>query len=153
MYEWKLPPVLSVNKECCVLKATALQTLKMSTKGHRWKEGAEATPSGVHPEEMLGETAQGTGFQEQRCISKQWFQWAQTLHPPKHRKALDSLTSDVWFSLINNNLLMFWLPDVFLQNSYISWLPAPTPHLLLNSFSALSKMLCLRLEILRISTE
>ena len=49
----------------------ALQTLKMSTKGHRWKEDAEATPSGVHPEEMLGETAQGTGFGEQRCISKQ----------------------------------------------------------------------------------
>ena len=39
----------------------ALQTLKMSPKGHRWKEDAEATPSGVHPE-MLGETAQGTGF-------------------------------------------------------------------------------------------
>ena len=28
-------------------------------------------------------------------------------HLPIHRKALNSLTWDIWFSLINNNLLMF----------------------------------------------
>ena len=32
------------------------------------------------------------------------------LHLPMHRKALNSLTWDTWFSLINNNLLMFRLP-------------------------------------------
>ena len=31
------------------------------------------------------------------------------LHLPVRRKALNSLTWDVWFSLINGNLLMFWL--------------------------------------------
>ena len=29
------------------------------------------------------------------------------LRLPKHRKVLDSLTWDIWFSLINNHLLMF----------------------------------------------
>ena len=41
----------------------------------------------------------------------------------QHRKALDSLTSDVWFSLINSYLLMFWLPGFCCRNSYIPWLP------------------------------
>ena len=34
------------------------------------------------------------------------------LHLPIHRKALNSLTWDIWFSLINSNLLMFWLPGL-----------------------------------------
>ena len=29
------------------------------------------------------------------------------LHPPKHSKGLNSLTQDIWHSLINSNLLMF----------------------------------------------
>ena len=32
------------------------------------------------------------------------------LHLPIHRKVLNSLTWDIWFSLINNNLLMFRVP-------------------------------------------
>ena len=43
------------------------------------------------------------------------------LHLPIHRKALNSLTWDVWFSLINSNLLMFWLL-VFVAKHPISWL-------------------------------
>ena len=49
------------------------------------------------------------------------------LHVPTHRKALTSLTWDVWFSLINSNLLMFRLPGLCCKNSYIYWIPAPTP--------------------------
>ena len=46
--------------------------------------------------------------------------------PPIHRKVLNSLTWVIWFSLINNNLLMFSLPEIFLQNFYIIWLlPSP----------------------------
>ena len=43
------------------------------------------------------------------------------LHLPIHRKALNSLTWDVWFSLINSNLLIFRLPG-FCCKSYISWI-------------------------------
>ena len=44
------------------------------------------------------------------------------LHLAIQRKALNSLTWDVWFSLINSNPLMSWLPGFLLQNSYVLWL-------------------------------
>ena len=34
------------------------------------------------------------------------------LHLPMHRKVLNSLTWDLWFSLINSNILVFWLPGL-----------------------------------------
>ena len=37
------------------------------------------------------------------------------LHLPIHRKTLNFLTWDIWFSLINSDLLMFWLPVLWLQ--------------------------------------
>ena len=39
------------------------------------------------------------------------------LHLPIHRKALNSLTWDIWFPLINNNLLMFRLPALSCKTS------------------------------------
>ena len=50
--------------------------------------------------------------------------WATSLSLPfpTHRKGLISLTWDVWFSLIINNLLMFWLPALCCKNSHTSWL-------------------------------
>ena len=44
------------------------------------------------------------------------------LYLPIHRKAVNSLTWDVWFSLISNTLLMFQLPGFCCKDSYISWL-------------------------------
>ena len=44
------------------------------------------------------------------------------LHLPIHRKVLNSLTWDAWFSLINSNLLMFRLLGVCCKSSCISWL-------------------------------
>ena len=46
------------------------------------------------------------------------------LHFPLHRKAQNVLTWDIRFSLINSNLLMFWLLSLCCKNSSISWLPA-----------------------------
>ena len=43
-------------------------------------------------------------------------------HLPIYRKVLNSLTWDIWFSLINRNLLMFLLPGLCCKNSCISWL-------------------------------
>ena len=49
------------------------------------------------------------------------------LYLPIHRKVLiNSLTWDIWFSLISNNLLMFPTTCPLLQNFYITWFP-PTP--------------------------
>ena len=50
------------------------------------------------------------------------------LHPPKHRKVLNSLTWDIWFSFINNNLLIFSTTYSLLQNSYITWFPPSPPR-------------------------
>ena len=44
------------------------------------------------------------------------------LRLPIHRKMLTSLTWNIWFPLINSNLLTFRLPALLLQNFYITWL-------------------------------
>ena len=54
------------------------------------------------------------------------------LHLPTHTIALNSLTSDTRFSLINSNSLKSWLPGLCCKNSHISWL---LPHL----FAAVSQ--------------
>ena len=43
------------------------------------------------------------------------------LHLPIHRKALNSLTWNIWFSLIHKKLLMFRLSGLWLPNFYITW--------------------------------
>ena len=60
--------------------------------------------------------AQDTGPRELACISKAWFQWAQTLHLPVHTKTLNSLTWDTWFFLFNSHLLMVWVPGLCCKN-------------------------------------
>ena len=44
------------------------------------------------------------------CIWKEHFSESSLLHLPIHRKALNSFICDIWFSFINNNLLLFRLP-------------------------------------------
>ena len=53
------------------------------------------------------------------------FREPRVLRLPTHRKVLNSLTSDIWFSLINNNLLMLWLSGP-IANFCITWL-TPLP--------------------------
>ena len=73
------------------------------------------------------------------------------LHLPIHRKALNSLTWDIWFSLINNNLLMFRLPGLCCKNFCISWLP---PYLFgAGPQSDISERLCPRLKSSVLSAE
>lgn len=45
-----------------------------------------------------------------------------------HRAALNSLIWEVWFSLVNSNLVMFWQPGFRHKNSHVSWLFAPVPQ-------------------------
>ena len=56
------------------------------------------------------------------------------LYLPKHRTALNSLAWIICFSLINNNLWMIRLPDLFGKNFYITWLPTPSPCPILGQF-------------------
>ena len=44
-----------------------------------------------------------------RCVSKEWFQGARSVHLPIYGKGQNSLSWDIWFSLINSNLLIFRL--------------------------------------------
>ena len=68
------------------------------------------------------------------------------LHLPIHRKVLNLLTWDIWFSLINSTLLMFQLPGLHCKNSYISWLP---PYLFIAVPQGYSEKLSPGLEALR----
>ena len=72
------------------------------------------------------------------------------LHLSIHRKVLYPSTWDIWFSLINSNLLMFLLPALCCKNSYISWLPRLS---LLSSPSELSEILCPGLKSSALSAE
>ena len=46
------------------------------------------------------------------------------LHRPKHRKALNSLTQDIWFSFINSNLSTFWLPSFVAKTPVYTGFPS-----------------------------
>ena len=72
------------------------------------------------------------------------------LHLPIHRKALNSLTWDVWFSLINSNLLIFQPSGPCCKTSYIS-LPPSLP--LQISPLELSERLCPGLKSSVLSTK
>ena len=69
------------------------------------------------------------------------------LHLPLHRKVLNSLTWDIWFSLINNNLLMFRKPALYCNTSIYLGFP---PHILRAVLSGLLEILPPRLEVLKI---
>ena len=64
------------------------------------------SPTSVHPEGTRDERTQDTGPRELRCRSKDGFSKPRLLHLSLGRKALNSLTWDIQFSLINSNLLM-----------------------------------------------
>ena len=74
----------------------------------------------VLPERFPDGNEQAAGTRQPRCLSKGWYQWAQTSHLHIHRKVLNSLTWHIWFSLINNNLLMFRLPALVAKLLYVS---------------------------------
>lgn len=101
---WKMLPAISISKGCCGHQAFSHSSHPQwcALRGYRTEKS-----------KMLALGSQGAyqriDFNEPRLLPL-----------PILRKMLNSLTWDAWFSLINSNLLMFWLPGVFfLQNSYI----------------------------------
>ena len=73
-------------------------------------------------------------------------------HLPIHRKALNSLAWDIWFSLTNNNHLMF-KPLALCCKLLYNLTSPPHLHLLGAVLSVLLEMLSLRRETLKIPTE
>ena len=78
------------------------------------------------------------------------FSKSRLLHLPIHRKALNSLACDFWFSLFNGNLLMFLLPALCCKTPIY---PGSPPHLLRAVLSGLLEMLLPGLEVLKIPAE
>ena len=125
--EWKILSAVSVNKAWSSHQATASTPYRMvSPKG--MQDGDKMDCPLPSPRQLQlpckGEGTQDAkekdaGPRQLRWISKAWFQWL--LHITIHRRVLHSLTRDVWFSLINNNLLTFRQPSLCGKNSYISW--------------------------------
>ena len=72
----------------------------------------------------------------------QWNDFKETrlLHLHIHRKALSTLTWDVWFSLINSKLLMFQLPGLCCKNSSVSWLLTYLFGTVSSSWDAMSRL-------------
>ena len=71
----------------------ALRAFRMETKGCQCQAHLAATTAGTPssaPEESLDEKAQDTGPRELRSISKEWFQWPQTLVSSHTLKGLPS---------------------------------------------------------------
>ena len=54
-----------------------------------------------------------------RCRQRNDFTDPSRLHPPKQGKVLNSLTQDIWFSLINSNHLKLWLSRLCGNNSWL----------------------------------
>ena len=91
----KMLPVISVTKDVIVIKPPATTaTLKAALWGDsRWRKQNA-----------------GPRF---KCISTEWFQWAQILASYQILRGAKLINLRCLVSLINSDLLMFWLP-VFL---------------------------------------
>ena len=116
----KVLPAVSVNRYYCY-QATSLEPpLMVSHEGiQEWKQDAyhQAVSDCSHPQWC---TLKGLWMRKPRILAPEsWcayerndFSEPKLLHLPIHRKVLNSLTWDVWFSLVNSNFLMHWLPGL-----------------------------------------
>ena len=131
---WAWRAARKENNTCCLV-AIRLQLLPMVRTGI-WGECEThriLTPDGWDAYER-------NGFSEPRL-----------LHLPIHTKALNSLTWEAWFSLINNNVLLFRLSALCCKLLYNLTPPySPPPW---SSFSMLFAMLSPGYEVLKLPTE
>ena len=105
--EWKILPAMSVNKACCSHQVITLQP----PDGEPWGNSGW-NPDAPHLSVSCCSNSNGTlwGYLwEARILTPNQrydFSGPRLLHLPIHRKALNSLTWNIQFSLINRNLLM-----------------------------------------------
>ena len=126
---------ISVNKACCSHQhhITLQPAQQWAQRESRWAKALQPPqqriprPLRLRNHRILAQVA--------KAHTKEWFQSAQNLHLPIHRKAPNSLTWHLWFSLINNDLWMFWLFDFLRQNSPYILVSTPAPASLEQSLS------------------
>ena len=127
-FEWKVLPAKSVNKGCCSLQANTLQPPHIwALREFRLEPGCLPSSHQTlkpHPKEASWRDSrwERTRHWPKRAEVHSNFREPRLLHLSIYRKVLNSLTWDIWFSLINSNRLMFQLSGLCFKNSYISWL-------------------------------
>ena len=118
-------PAVSVNKDVTVISDDGPPMWAGESWGNT--EGKECLPSSSHQTAATpsGEPQGSSGCEKHRILAPDsWdayqrnnFSELRLLHLPIYRKALNSFTWDVWFSLISNNLSMFRLPVLCCKTS------------------------------------
>ena len=93
---------------------------------------------------------QDTGSRQLKCIWRSDFIEFRLLHLPIQRKPLNSLTSAIWLSLINNDPLDVWTTCSLLQSFCKTWIP---PCLLRTFLLGLLEMIPPGPEALKFPTE
>ena len=116
----KMLAAITVNKGCCSYQAITLQWCRWwALRKLRIETGCPPSSSQpFHPTQQC--TLRRLRMRKHRLLGPDsWgaykrndFNELRLLHLPIHRKALNSLTWNVWFSLINSNLSMFRLPGL-----------------------------------------
>ena len=127
-------PAISLNKGCCSHQAITLQP-PWSWALRKLRIETRCLPSSstsllLPPHPWLC-TQRRLRMREHKILTPEsWgayqrndFSELRLFHLPIHKKALNSLTWNIWLSLINNNLLKFWLPGLCCKHSCISWPP------------------------------
>ena len=126
----KMLPGVSVNKGYCTHQAIILQPppwwaprelrIERWCLPSHWPWKSPTPAPTVHPEETQEGIESPVAPDSWGAYQRNDFKEPRLLHLPIHRKALNSLTADVWFSLINSTLLMFPIPGPCCKNSGIS---------------------------------
>ena len=111
---WEIFPAISVNKDVTVISDCSPPP--WADKPEETQKEKEYLPSSSHKlKPLLMVSLRKLRMWKYRILAlDRWgtyqrndFREPRLLHLPIHRKALNSITWDIWFSLINNHLFMF----------------------------------------------
>ena len=127
---WKLPVgykcwLPNICKQRVLQKSSHRSQPREPWRNSGWSKQAaccQATPTAAAPRGGpwgdSGWERAGHGPRQLRCLSREWFQWAQTLASSILRKALNLLTWDVWVFLV----VIFW------SSNYLVLVAQPPMH-------------------------
>ena len=163
--EWRMLPAMVLSRGCFSHPATRITVVSLRELGGR--QGARHQPLAAAapcpPQQGLwGDPLPPAAGPLRRPGVRMAGFWPQTAevqikgmvlvspdsctYLPIHGKVLNSLTWDVWLSLIGSHLLLFCAADLCCRNSWISW---PLPCF----FRAVPPLLCPGLKSSVLSTE
>ena len=124
---WKAPPVVSVNKGRCSPSSLHITITPTVNPEGTQDEKRVSTWSISHLQPLPPHPGVRLRRQDEKAVilaPDSWgpyqrsdFRAPRLLYLPIPRKALNSLIWDVWFSLINSDLLMFCLSGLYCKTS------------------------------------